>query len=1516
MNKPLTPNANSTILVLVENHHEIEPILGDDYTLIHVISADALQAALLTPQARLVILDDANVCEQIRTTTALPILMLIEDADVDSAMVAGADDCMRLPLQPDLLKLRVQCLLQFNTFFAYDNLPIMVHAIGQDLRIKYVNDFWLESLGYTRDEVLGESITDFMDETSRIVFHLIIDDLWTTHRLEDIRHRMLSKKRNGIDVLLTTETVTQRTGEIIGLTVARNISDLTQIEESLLTSEQQTQSILTAMTDTVFVMDADGYYVRVLTSRMSSMNIQSEALEGKNVYDTGSRKRADLIWGAIQETLANDKPTKLEYDVIHDDEKHWFLATFSPISNTNQVVVAVREITDQKSVEQSLRESEQRYRNLFESANDGILIINIQTAQVMQGNAQIARMLKYSVDDLKGMHINDIEQPLDITDEDSGNLGATNQLITESQYIQHDGAIIPVETSNRIIKYENQPALLVFVRDISERKQAYEAEQQQRELAEALRDTAAAFNRTLSFDEVLDTLLANVTKVVPHDTANIMLLDGDVCRIVRIQGYDKLGYHDEDVLGFEIDWRQAQNLRLAVETRRPIVIYDTQATDIDWVDTLANAPVLSIVTAPMVLEDKVVGFINLDSRDTDNFSLAEAQRLEAFANQATIAFQNARLFEAVQNHANDLEKRVEERTSALLNANKQLKEQIMQRRDIEEQLEQEQQLLKTLIQTIPDAIYIKDRESRFVLANAATLQNLEVLPSTTLYGKSDFDFMSADRAQDYFNEEQHIMKTGVPIINHEDSFVRDDGTILYRLITKLPLRNSQGDITGIIGVNHDITELQEAQAQLNKVLTSARCLLWYATVENTPDGYVWQIAIANEQAAQNFLPLDTSEKTYSEAWQKAIVETDKKKRQYVLETHLRFDQERYSQEFRCRLADKSVRWLMEDVHINQLDSNRWHLVGVVTDITERKTAEKNTQEILQQLEIRVQERTKNLQRTNNDLIAEIGERRRAQEQERQQRIFAEALHQSVSTLNTTLDRDTVFDKLLEVLSSIVPHDASTIMLLNDFELEVIRGRNHDDSVEGRTYDIRNMENIWLAYQRREPYIINDVSGFKGWQDTELARWIKSNISTPITLGDEIIGFLNVDSVYKDNFTSEHAERLKSFAIQAGNAIRNARMLDEIRAHALDLELRVETRTAELQSERAQLQAILDSMRDGLAYQDTEQNTLYINQAMTDITGYTLEEWQSGTAQQTMNTEPDEERQQLWRKIERTLALQGYWEGETIIVRRDSTEIDVLLVRTEVRGDDGRMGIVTVLRDISQAKQLEAQKARFIASASHELRTPIANMKTRLFLLRRQPEKMEQHLAVIDSVVDLMQVLVETMFDISRFERGVIELQSEEFVIQQIINNVYLYNEGEADRRDIKLVTDMPSTPLIIYADPYRLTQVLTNLVKNALNYTPNGGTIETSIIIDDDLITLKVSDTGEGIPQENIPHLFKPFFRGHEDNLGAGLGLSISSEIVEHLGGTISVESEIGVGSTFIIRLPSSLIRSQAIEPS
>ena len=250
---------------------------------------------------------------------------------------------------------------------------------------------------------------------------------------------------------------------------------------------------------------------------------------------------------------------------------------------------------------------------------------------------------------------------------------------------------------------------------------------------------------------------------------------------------------------------------------------------------------------------------------------------------------------------------------------------------------------------------------------------------------------------------------------------------------------------------------------------------------------------------------------------------------------------------------------------------------------------------------------------------------------------------------------------------------------------------------------------------------------------------------------------------------------------------------------------------------------------------------------------------------------------------------------------------------ETRVDERTREIEEKNRELAR---LQAQKDVFFARASHELRTPLTNIITRVYLLEKQPQQLEAHLRVLKLVSTYMRDLINEILEISRIQRGSITLNRTRLELQTVVRDVIDIQLPEAEKATLTLRAELVDPPITVSADYKRLTQILTNLVTNAIHYTPANGEIVVSVeATDDQQARISVRDNGVGIALEHLPHLFEPFFRAREDiSFGTGLGLMIVRELVKLHGGEITVDSTVGQGSTFTVLLP--LLKVPSAEPT
>jgi PAS domain S-box-containing protein len=246
---------------------------------------------------------------------------------------------------------------------------------------------------------------------------------------------------------------------------------------------------------------------------------------------------------------------------------------------------------------------------------------------------------------------------------------------------------------------------------------------------------------------------------------------------------------------------------------------------------------------------------------------------------------------------------------------------------------------------------------------------------------------------------------------------------------------------------------------------------------------------------------------------------------------------------------------------------------------------------------------------------------------------------------------------------------------------------------------------------------------------------------------------------------------------------------------------------------------------------------------------------------------------------------------------------------EVEGKS--VGRVCVLRDVTSFKQLDASKSEFVSTVSHDLRSPLALIQGYTSMLQMVGDLNDQQASYLRKIIiqtDRISRLVTNLLDLGRIEAG-IGLQLEEKPVDDVIQRIISAAQIQADQERIKIGSDVPQVDLpIIEADQELLQQALYNLVDNAIKYTEPGGEIKLGLEIDDGFVIYKIEDDGIGISPADQQKLFEKFFRiagkGAGEGDGSGLGLAIVKSIAERHGGEVSVDSQLGVGSTFYLRVP------------
>jgi signal transduction histidine kinase len=244
----------------------------------------------------------------------------------------------------------------------------------------------------------------------------------------------------------------------------------------------------------------------------------------------------------------------------------------------------------------------------------------------------------------------------------------------------------------------------------------------------------------------------------------------------------------------------------------------------------------------------------------------------------------------------------------------------------------------------------------------------------------------------------------------------------------------------------------------------------------------------------------------------------------------------------------------------------------------------------------------------------------------------------------------------------------------------------------------------------------------------------------------------------------------------------------------------------------------------------------------------------------------------------------------------------------VARDGARVGLILALQDVTYLRDQEARREQLMATLSHELRTPLTSLRMAGDLLSHaepplEPEARSLVEAAREDVARLEDV-AQRLLELSRSRAMTIALERERLPLRELVERVAHIFALQAREHGVMLETSLPPADFELSADPTKLTWALSNLIGNALRYTPRGGSIRIEAAPTGDSVRLAVCDSGPGIPPEQRERIFERFTQGEGPGGAAGLGLAIVRDVVQAHGGRIFVESEPGHGSRFILELP------------
>ena len=410
-----------------------------------------------------------------------------------------------------------------------------------------------------------------------------------------------------------------------------------------------------------------------------------------------------------------------------------------------------------------------------------------------------------------------------------------------------------------------------------------------------------------------------------------------------------------------------------------------------------------------------------------------------------------------------------------------------------------------------------------------------------------------------------------------------------------------------------------------------------------------------------------------------------------------------------------------------------------------------------------------------------------------------------------------------------------------------------------------------------------------------SRGLLNGVVLPLITRQTIVGVIFLFRSYSDQFSNNDRALLRSFADQAAIAVQNAQLYSQsVRS-------------------RQRLDALLDSVADGILILSPSQRVERSNPALdrllmidgSEIQGKSHDEvirWTRRTSDLTLE-------QAVAGGWPLTPHAHLYVEGD-LKIDDSLPPLPVGITYSPLlTNDDVLVNIIATVRDITHFRQAEELKSTFVSVISHELKTPLALIKGYVSTLRREDARwdraiVKESLAVIEDETDRLAELVENLLDASRLQANSLAIKRSDVLLSDLARRIAERMQTQTSQHSI--VCDFPSDFPVILADENRMSQVLTNLISNAIKYSP-GGQIKITGQIRPDSVIVCVTDEGPGIAQSDIPHVFDRFYRSSDaarNTKGAGLGLYLTRAIIEAHDGKIWVDSEVGKGARFCFQMP------------
>lgn len=1275
------------------------------------------------------------------------------------------------------------------------------------------------------------------------------------------------------------------------------IAERMQAEERLHYSEERLSQIADNVGEVVWMFDNREQklvYLNAAYEKIWGRSIQETYQNSQNYIDAIHPEDRGIMFAALERQGQGER-TEMEYRVVHSNGSiYWISDRSFPIYGEDGTLIRTTgiatDITERKRAEYDLHESERKYHDLINGMNDTVWVIDTDMSFLDLNDAAV-KMLGYSRNELLLMKVSDIDDAIEPEQIQAliNRLNEEKLQVFETRHKAKNGRVIPVEVSSSLVSYMGRTVIMSIARDITERKQFESALVSSEKKLKSLVDSQTHFvirvnmqgNYTYwnsRFEKEFGWIYQTsdfrntpvMTAVCPHHHERVrevvekcIFQPGQVFSVeidkpardggVRTTLWEFVCLTDENnqpveiqCMGIEITERRLAEEALRINEERLRTVADFTYDMEFWMDEnktlLYMSPSCQRITGYEREQLQKDPSLLQSMVHPDDRSAFEKHSIEEFDLPDSCSLD----FRIVT--ASGEVRWISHTCQAVTGANGKFRGRRVSHRDITEprhtlqELRASEEKYRGLVKSLSTAISVLDFSGNFLYLNDTAAEDFASTPQEVI-GRNMRDLFPEPFASAQMTYVQRVFKTDQEIEYEAQSMVK--GGLRWFRVSFQPLHDENGEVKQVLINATDIHDLKAAQQELQEL---------NRTLEEKVAQRTTEVQDLYENAPTGYHSIDAEGKFVM------VNQTELNRLGYTREEMIGHAAADFITEATREAFQESFLLLIQRGWVKDVELEFARKDGSALPILLNATA--------------VYDEAGNFIVTRSTIFDNT-ERKQAENELKRNINFTSALLNAVPTPVFYKDKE---GRYLGCNHAFVELMGKTP--------EEIRGKLPHEIWETTQADLYRQKDLELMQANQRQFyeaVITDKNGV-----------VRPVIFVKDLFYDEDGNVAGLVGAFIDISERKQAE----------NAIRES---------------------------EATYRALFENSNDGIFLMSSTGEELRANQRALDMVGYTLEEYLTlGHINQNPFTSEADQRKDADDKLDALLRGETVPLYERIFTAKDGHKVPVEINLSPVRDANGTIIMVqSVVRDIAERKAAEEAlrsinkelerallvKDEFLANMSHELRTPLNGiLGFSEILLSGQfgslSERQHKYVSSIESSGKHLLGLINDLLDLAKIEAGKLDVTLENVVISELCQSSLMFVKQIALNKSIQLSFEQDMTYPYLIADQRRLKQILVNLLSNAVKFTPEHGKVTLRVIADPvkDCVDFAVEDTGIGISQEDLLRLFKPFTqvdssltRQHE---GTGLGLALVQKLAELHGGGITVQSEVGKGSTFTVCIP------------